>query len=113
MTNKPRLQRRLDEVASQLLDRAFPAAPQEGEQPTTQPEIEHQIRTFDAVVRYYGPRTKLGGKDEEKESEFGNLRDRLHGRKHNRKAARRRTSAEVEADELARLNGSNGSATGT
>lgn len=84
MSRKPKLMDRLDQAAFRLLDRSFPLdrPPVEGVQTTlAEPEIGDQVRTFEAVVKYYGPRTKLGGDEDKKESEFGNLRDRLHGRK--------------------------------
>jgi hypothetical protein len=78
MTNKPRLQRRLDEAAEKLIARHFP---ENAEPDAPQPDELNQIRAFDAVVRYYGPRTKLGVKeDEEDGAEYKRLRNRLHGR---------------------------------
>lgn len=77
MTTKPKLVTRLDEAAMALLDRWFPT--ETGIDP---PDAEKQIKAFDAVTKFYGPRTKLGGNDEDKkESEFDELRNRLNRRK--------------------------------
>ncbi|HEY4355958.1 MAG TPA: hypothetical protein VGN16_09440 [Acidobacteriaceae bacterium] len=71
------LMNNLDAAASALLKRHFPDQVPEG-MPESDPEI--QIKAFSAVVNYYGPRTKLGGKEEEnKRSDFDRLKGQLHG----------------------------------
>jgi hypothetical protein len=99
MTNKPRLQRRLDEAAEKLLSRHFPAAPQPDD---PLPDELNQIRAFDAVVKYYGPRTKLGVKeDDEDGAEYKRLRDKLH-----RRTAPRPRRDEQDGEESGAVNGS-------
>lgn len=80
MTSKNALMKRLDLAAEKLLDRYF------GEVVSAKPtEGQDQIKAFDAVVRYFGPRTKQS--DEEKNvSPFEQLQRNLNGGK----AARRR-----------------------
>jgi hypothetical protein len=86
MIKKPNLMDRLDKAAEMLLDRTFQttgeAAP-----------LEDQVRVFDSIVKYYGPRIKLGG-SEKQESQFERLQSRLNGRK----AARRTAEAGTETD---------------
>lgn len=83
---------RLDEAAEMLLDRYFKMPSldtmKDGEK---SPEGADQIKAFDAVVKYFGPRTKLGGDEDNKESAFDQLRSGLHGRRTPRGGARRTT----------------------
>jgi hypothetical protein len=86
MSGKPKLMKRLDDAAEQLLDRYFKMP----ELDAVLPKGDEQIKAFDAVVKYFGPRTKLGGNDEDKkESEFDQLRAGLNGSR----APRRRPGA--------------------
>lgn len=80
MTSKNALMKRLDLAAEKLLDRYF------GEVVTDKPtEGQDQIKAFDAVVRYFGPRTKQS--DEEKNvSPFEQLQRGLNGGKTPRRA---------------------------
>lgn len=87
MSRKSKLMERLDKAAEQLLDRSFlplvvgePMAP-----------LMEQIRVFDSVVKYYGPRTKLGGDEEENGSEFERLRATLNRRTPSRRRSRPET----------------------
>jgi hypothetical protein len=79
MTGSKKLMSALDSAAEKLLARHFPdiASNMTVIEPID-PEV--QIKAFSAVVNYYGPRTKLGGDDERKESELGKLQRQLHGR---------------------------------
>ena len=74
MTSKNALMKRLDLAAEKLLDRYF------GEVVSAKPtEGQDQIKAFDAVVRYFGPRTKQS--DEEKNvSPFEQLRNLNSGK---------------------------------
>lgn len=82
MSRKPKLMARLDEAAELLLDRYFKSPILDGGSADSGAD---QIKAFDAVVKYFGPRTKLGGEDDKDDNEFSKLKDRLHG---NRKTAR-------------------------
>lgn len=77
MSAQQKLREGLDKAALVLLEKYF-VSPGLGE---GQPDATDQIKAFDAVVKYYGPRTKLGGGEEKKESEIERLRGKLHGRR--------------------------------
>jgi hypothetical protein len=85
MTGSKKLMDGLDEAAKQLLARHFP----ENAQSSNLIDPELQIKAFTACVNWYGPRTKLGPKDEDTNNEFTRLRDRLHGS--GRRASKRDT----------------------
>lgn len=81
MAQRSKLQKRLDEAAEALLDMYF-ASPKLGENP---PNPELQLKTFAEVVKYFGPRQKLGTEEKE-ETAIDGLRNRLHGGTSRRKA---------------------------
>ena len=74
MSGSKKLMTALDDAAAKLLAKHFPDNP-----PLTL-DAELQIKAFAACVNWYGPRTKLGAKDEEEIDEFTRLRAKLHGR---------------------------------
>ena len=84
MNDKPNtLMSELDRAAFDLIKRHFPQDKPEG---SLLPDSQDQIKAFDAVVKYYGPRTKLGKPEEGQKNEYTRLRDQLHGRKARRRA---------------------------
>jgi hypothetical protein len=85
MTDKPAtLMSELDRAAFDLITRHFP---QDKPQGSLLPDSQDQIKAFDAVVKYYGPRTKLGKDEEKPTNEYTRLRDKLHGRRTPRRRA--------------------------
>lgn len=101
MTKKNDLRDALDVAALNLLKRHFPVPQEENAEPAYGDATE-QTKAFQAVVAYYGPRTKLGGnEDEGKENGITNLRRRLHGRG---KAGRHPGAAKTQS----RVNGAAG-----
>lgn len=90
----------LDSAAEKLLARHFPD--QTGDDTVMHLDPEIQIKAFSAVVNYYGPRTKLGGDEERKESGLSRLQQQLHGRG---KTGRKADKAQGGADAVAQSNG--------
>jgi len=78
MSSQRHLRQELDAAALRLLGKHFPKDSAEGAPP---PDEGNQIKAFDAVVRYFGPRTKFGGDDDKQEPIIEQLRNKLHGRR--------------------------------
>ena len=96
MSGSKKLMTALDLAAEKLLQQHFPETGSNLKDP------ELQIKAFTACVNWYGPRTKLGGKDEEATNEFTRLRDKLHGRR-----APKRDTSDPETEAGPAANGHN------
>jgi hypothetical protein len=75
MASKKSLMARLDVAAMTLLNRHFPE--DEAAKPSKSAD---QIKAFDSVVKYFGPRTKQHDEFDKGDSPFEQLRSDLHRR---------------------------------
>lgn len=97
MSRKQKLMERLDKAAEQLLDRTFqPVAVGEAQAP-----LMEQIKVFESITRYFGPRTKVSGDEDHGVSEFEQLRNNLNNRTRSRRRSRQSNGDATGSDDAA------------